>query len=259
MKNLNFKNMSSGLMTYIGIAGLVVAIGLGAAGLGIAVKNSQETTPQLSVKTPYAYGKATNVELLDDLKEKFWADGTKGEYVFPSEIAVNSKTVVVPSNLWKVYSTAVQTPFQKNTENIYSDNIGKSLAGLENAITIKVSSTTTDLVNAKKEFSLKIKETFTATGAERYTFDATLESGVIKGVGTATTDLFNAQIKSGADLTKWYFLRKATTDANVNGSDAELAYSLDEKTGEVVLLNKAIIAKDTLKTTLTAATRRTSL
>ncbi len=245
------------MMTYIGIAGLVVAIGLGAAGLGIAVKNSstESTTTSSKVISPYALGKLTNFALTNELKKVFWAD--TGSYKYKTDIEANSQTVVVPTALYAA-NEALQTNWDKATSGMGASALAKHVAGLSNKITINVASTGVDLVNRTKTFSLVITQSWIDKGEVQYVLTA--PTGFTAGTGNAgSAGLFGGKIAGSASLTGWLFAKKDGGAAAASGSDATLAIKIDAKTGEVIMLNGEKIAKDTLTTAITESKRNTTL
>ncbi len=77
------------------------------------------------------------------------------------------------------------------------------------------------------------------------------------GVSTAGQDLFGGLIKKGADLTKWRFSKIDSGSARTDGTDADFAWQFNGETGKVIMLNKAVIKKDTLQLKIIEANRST--
>ena len=242
-------------MTYLGISGLLLAFVLGATGLGFAIYNTTKADPKLDVKSPILYGKiAANTSFLTELKKNFWATDGKQKL---GAIAANSRNIIVPASLYTAIANS-KLAVEKATIGITADGIQKNAAGLENKVTIKVTSdaSAANIIKNAKTFDLVITQTWDAEGKQVLTLTST-SGEFVKGVGKASAALFNGQIAKDADLTQWHFTRAANSGTNANGSDADYAWQLSAE-GELVFVSKTAFAAQKLELETTAAVRKTT-
>ena len=250
-KLIKQKNIRKHFKTYLAVAGLVLAISLAGTGVGIAVNNANKEIFNQKAQFPFLYGKVNNLSFLTELKSVF---GTNGVVRFSNDIPSHSRTVIISQTLFEQINR-IQTPFQKaSSNNLQANTISKYLVGFENTVSFDIASTTTRLHSTGQKIRVSVVESWNNKGLPVYTFALPID--LIAGTGTAATDLFNGQIKKGAALTKWYFSKSDGT-ALSTGADADYAWSFDQQTGELIMLNQLNINKDTLSVALQTATRTT--
>ncbi len=236
---------------YLMLFALIIALGLGASGLGLAIDHAQQTPVPLRYNFPYLLGKVKNHDLLNELKNLFADNGSRK---FSGDILPNQKTLLLPQSLYAQISRIKTTTEKASSSNLFANGLARYVIGLQNTVQFTVTSTTTNLQKNARTVLITVQEQWNKQGNPFYTF--TMPAGLIAGVGKATQSLFNGLIAKETALTKWHFSKIFAT-AKPDGTDADFAWYGDQTNGELFLLNRLQVNKDTLALTLTTASRTT--